>query len=292
MENTADSCSLLIEPQPFSAFELNDVAYDRIYRKVFSSLRYYGTCILNDKFTIDNIVQEAFLKLWNYRETITSIDHAKAFLKQNIKWECYSYIRHPVSRFHRRFTYLDAIDNFDTVFGLSEPEPDDEQDELTQRQLKAISDMIPFLAEGREKNLLKLYYIDGLSYKQIAHRHDISTAAASLGVRSGVEKLRSMIVRPQQLFAETKVSALMDANKRVWLHDIKGLTKEQSQIYRLRVECKYGFDRIARSLDLPLAYVQREYVRAWKVVNGQKEKKSSLSGAVLRSHKPVAFLIA
>jgi RNA polymerase sigma factor (sigma-70 family) len=265
---------------------------------MFRSTHRYGMWMLNDAFTIDNVVQEAFLKLWDYRETITSLEHASRFLKQQVKWECHAYFRSPVSRFHRRFTYLDATGNDDSLFYLGGQVDEEEQDAITMGQLKAINDMMPFIAEGREKNLMKLYYVDGLSYKQIAERYGISITAVVNDLQKGVAKLKAMIVQPQKLFCTPVVQPrASDAEQRVWLYDMEGLSKEQSQIYRMRTELKQEFTSIARSLSLPQTYVQREYVKAWKAVSQQKKNKGSQlrirSCAHLRTdYKPVTIRIA
>ena len=272
--------------------------FGQLYHKLYNRTYRYGLWLLKDSFTIENILQEAFLKLWNYRESITSVEHASRFLKQQVKWECHAYFRSPVSRFHRRFTYLDATGNDDSLLYLGEEQDGEEQDAITKGQLKAINDMMPFVAEGREKNLIKLYYIDGLSYKQIAGRYGISVTAVVNDLQKGIAKLKAMIVQPQKLFSSPVLqSKTLDAGQRVWLYDIEGLSKEQSQIYRMRMELKHEFAAIARSLNLPQAYVQREYVKAWKIVSQQKKNKGSQfqagSGAHMRmEYKPVTIRIA
>jgi RNA polymerase sigma factor (sigma-70 family) len=272
--------------------------YKVIYKRRYRSTHRYGMWMLNDAFTIDNVVQEAFLKLWNYRESITSLEHASRFLKQQVKWECHAYFRSPVSRFHRRFTYLDATGKDDSLLYFGEEVDEEEQDAITKGQLKAINDMMPFVAEGREKNLMKLYYVDGLSYKQIAARYGISITAVVNDLQKGIAKLKTMIVQPQKLFSTQVVQPrISDAGQRVWLYDMEGLSKEQSQIYRMRMELKQEFGVIARSLNLPQAYVQREYVKAWKTVSQQKKETGgawqAVSGAHLRNdYKPVTIRIA
>jgi RNA polymerase sigma factor (sigma-70 family) len=273
-------------------------SFSETYCSLYKAMHCYGMRMLNDAFTIENVVQEAFLKLWEYRETITGMAHAGRFLRQQVRWECHAYFRHPVSKFHRRFTYLDAIEDYDTVFALCEPPDDAEQDELTERQLKAITDMMPFLPAGREKSLMKLYYIDGLSHKQIAARYNVSVSAVTLDLQKGVSTLKSMVVQPQKLFGQPAVKpALTGTGQRVWLYAIEGLNKEQSQIYRMRTELRYEFVKIADYLALPQAYVQREYVKAWKAVNCQKRKKAGQwqgrSGLHPdTAHKPLTILIA
>jgi RNA polymerase sigma factor (sigma-70 family) len=275
-----------------------EVSFAALYSSYYLSTHRYGMRMLNDSFTIDNIVQESFLKLWNYRESITSLEHASRFLKQQVKWECHAYFRSPVSRFHRRFSYLDATGNDDSLLYFGEQVGEEEQDAITMGQLKAINDLMPFVAEGREKSLMKLYYADGLSYKQIAARYEISITAVVNDLQKGIAKLKAMIVQPQKLFSTPVVqSRTSDNGQRVWLYDIEGLNKEQSQIYRMRTELRHEFASIARSLGLPQAYVQREYVKAWKVVSQQKKERGGAwqagSGAHVRTeHKLVTIRIA
>jgi RNA polymerase sigma factor (sigma-70 family) len=278
--------------------ELDLLSFGSLYNSMYRPTHRYGMWMLNDAFTIDNVVQEAFLKLWNYRESITSVEHASRFLKQQVKWECHAYFRSPVSRFHRRFTYLDATGNDDGLLYFGEQVGEEEQDAITMGQLKAINDMMPFVAQGREKSLMKLYYADGLSYKQIAARYGISITGVVNDLQRGIAKLKAMIVQPQKLFSTPVVQPrTLEAGQWVWLYDMEGLSKEQSQIYRMRMELKQEFTSIARSLSLPQAYVQREYVKAWKAVSQQKKNKGNQfqagSGAYPRTdYKPVTIRIA
>jgi len=298
MEKQLNLINANVEENGLTESNLPYQIYKGVYKRCYRSAHRYGMWMLNDTFTIDNIVQEAFLKLWNYRESITSLEHASRFLKQQVKWECHAYFRSPVSRFHRRFTYLDATGNDDSLLYFGEQLDSEEQDAITMGQLKAINDMMPFLAEGKEKNLMKLYYVDGLSYRQIAARYNISITAVVNDLQKGIAKLKAMIVQPQKLFSTPVVQLRASgAEQRVWLYDMEGLNKEQSQIYRMRMELKQEFAVIARSLNLPQAYVQREYVKAWKTVSQQKKERGGAwqagSGANLRTdYKPVTIRIA
>ena len=266
---------------------IQEAAYNDLYKKHFKSAFRYGMYMLNDAFIIENIVQEAFLKLWDFRETITGIEHALRFLKQNVRWECHAYFRSPVSRFHRRFTHLDALEEYDTVFVLYEP--GEEEDQLKENQLKAIKNMLPFLQAGKEKSWMKLYYADGLSHKQIALRYHVSITKVQLGLAKSINKLKAMIVRPESLFSTT--IAPSDLGSRIWLYDVEGLNREQSQIYRLRTESKYDFKRIAKYLNLPQSYVQQQYVKAWKLAGLQKRDKN-IDNCPSKSIPVTRFMIA
>jgi len=282
----------LIEPNFQKDTYLTSFQFAHVYKSLSKQVFLYGIRIVNDRFIIENIIQEAFLKLWNYRDTITGLEHAKAFLMLNIKWECHTYFRSPASRFHRRFTYLDSSEDYNIALEYHDTDAEAERDEITEVQLKAITDMITFLPEGREKKLLRLYYIDGLSYKQIAGRYDITISAASTAIRNGIGQLRAMIVRPQKLLDVDKGFNAISADQRVWLYDLEGLNREQSQIYRLRTECKYSFERVANTLNLPQAYVQQEYVKAWKVAGQIKKGNANATFKGQQSYKLVTYMIA
>jgi RNA polymerase sigma factor (sigma-70 family) len=265
----------------------------------FSKLAFrYGMRFLNDPFTIESVVQEAFLKLWNYRDSIASEEHARRFLFMHVKWECYAYFRSPVSRFYRRFTHLDAISNYDSVLGLCATD-DTEMDEITTERLNAVNQVLPFLSAGKEKNLIKMYYTDGLSHKQIAAAYGNSVSAVSLNLRKAVNKLQTMILQPKKMIEGISEPAkkVIDRDQCIWLYNVEGLDKKQSQIYRLRIESKYSFEHIAITLNIPQSLAQKEYVKAWKIVSLLKKEKNAEprarnSKTVGSANLPVTFRMA
>src|SRR5687767_7413233 len=73
----------------------SEPSFTHIYSRFSKTLRRYGLRIVQDEFVVNTIVQEAFLKLWAFRERMTSMDHIVRFLKLTMRWECMAYYRHP-----------------------------------------------------------------------------------------------------------------------------------------------------------------------------------------------------
>ena len=248
-----------------------DFSFDTIYNKLYRSSFRYGIYLLNDEFIIENIVQDAFLKLWNFRETITSLEHASRFLKQTVRWECYNYFRTPAGRFSRRSVSLEEISDHNTEISYFEPE---EQVDITDYRLKMINSTVGFLPSEKDRNWLMLHYYDGLSHKEIASRYNVSVTEVVLTLVKTIGKLKAMIVRPNVFTAESE-EEFRPISIRFNIHNMEILNTEQSSIYQLRLQGKYEFKQIAEHLKLSQAHVQQQYVQAWKKMNASKSNKVS-----------------
>jgi DNA-directed RNA polymerase specialized sigma24 family protein len=68
------------------SFQLTSTSIRVFVNSIHKELMLYGLKILKNEFAVENTVQDAYLKLWNFKDTITDRGHAVAFLKQNVKW--------------------------------------------------------------------------------------------------------------------------------------------------------------------------------------------------------------
>ncbi|MFD0795159.1 RNA polymerase sigma factor [Mucilaginibacter litoreus] len=244
--------------------------FQTLLRQRRTMLHRFGLRMLNDTYIIENIVQDAFLKLWNFRETITSTEHAERFLMQSVKWACYSYFRNAGSRFHRRMVQLDALENYDD-FIVDVQEYNSDFDDVEQKRLDAISDAIAKVCYGREREVMELHFIKGFTHTQIAERYHLSVTTVTMILEKGKLRLKTVLLTAKDRQITSEGYAVTAA---FWekLEQIEGLSADQSVIYQLRTVGKYSFEQIATFLCLPLSSVQLEYVKAFKIAGGQKKK--------------------
>jgi len=265
-----------IEEMPEVNFQLTSTSITVFINSIHKELMLYGLKILKNEFTIENIVQDAYLKLWNFKDTITDRGHAIAFLKQNIKWGCHSHFRNLTSRFHRQMIELDSMEAYDSillpsaVFHCDKDVDEDLQDNRLESTWNAISHIL----HGKEKEVVELYFKNGLTHKQIALRYNLSVTTVTLILDKCKAKLKTILVSaPEKMGTNNKPNQLPLLTSINRPDEFDGLNHDQKQIYHLRTISKYSFDRIAKELKLPVSYVQREYVRAWQAVSCQKKEK-------------------
>lgn len=228
----------------------SEIGLSELYNLYYTSLVRYGLRILQDHFAVENIVQDAFLKAWSFRERLTSGRHAYCFMRMNVKWACYDYYKQPENHWFEYSEYMDysALDYLPD-FDLEEPVCQDEE------MLKSIYEIMPYLPVNRQ-TILELYFKYGFSYKHIAKRYSSSVAAVSNELREGLAYLKKIIHTKKQITPASipAPSAKHPADEH--------LTGETLQLFKLRYENKLPFDVIAAKMNLPQPYVQQQYVAA------------------------------
>lgn len=243
--------------------------FEHFLKQHQKSIFSYGLHLLNDTYIIENIVQDVFIKLWNFRDTITSHEHAERFLRQSVKWACYSYLRNAGSRFHRDMIRLDSFNNYEDFLGAGQVQTvlSNHDEDLEERRLKDAREALAKVCYGREKGVMELYFIKGLTHTQIAERYHLSVHTITMILDKGKLKLKAILVTPK---AQSPVceQGVMSG----FLQTINCLSPQQNAIYQLRLTGRYNFEQIASFLQLPVADIQQEYIRAWKIAGGLKKK--------------------
>lgn len=83
------------ELQIFESFkEGNETAFTYFYDKYFRRIQAFSIQFIYDKEEAENLAQEAFLHLWQNRETVESINGIQSFLYTYAKSRCLNFIRH------------------------------------------------------------------------------------------------------------------------------------------------------------------------------------------------------
>ena len=179
--NPYSSRTVEVDPEFLSDFAQGDeTGLSRLYNLYYSPLIKCGLRIVHDRFAVENIVNDAFLKAWSFRQRLTSSMHAYRFMRMNVKWDCYDYYRRPE---YRQVVYPDRDDYPDTeVLPYNDEESSCWRDE---EMLQSIYNIIPYLPPNRQ-NILQLYFKYGFSYKQIAKRYGSSVQAITNEMHEGL----------------------------------------------------------------------------------------------------------
>jgi len=247
-----------VDVQFLNDFALGDeVGLSRLYDLYHSPLIKCGLRIVHDRFAVENIVNDAFLKAWSFRQRLTSSMHAYRFMRMNVKWDCYDYYRRHENR---QVIYPDRDDYPD--IGIS-PDNDAESPYCRDEEmLQSIYKIIPYLPQNRQ-TILQLYFKHGFSYKQIAKRYGSSVHAITNEINDGLAYLKKVIHAKKQLTAPISVPLIKGGASEC-------LTGEMLQIFKLRYESKMSFEAISDRMSLSQPYVQQQYVAAHAKLNKLK----------------------
>lgn len=240
----------------------SEIGLSGLYNLYYASLVRYGLRILQDHFAVENIVQDAFLKAWSFRERLTSGRHAYCFMRLNVKWHCYDYYHRPE---YRNVAYTEYFDNYPNAWLA----PDfDEETAICrdEEMLQSIYEVMPYLPASKQ-TILELYFKYGFSYKQIAKRFSSNSQAVSTELHEGLDYLKKVIHTKKKL----TTPVIIPKNDNQPYNEY--LSGEILQVFKLRYENKLSFDVIAAKMNLSQPYVQQQYVAAHAKLKQMKQNR-------------------
>jgi RNA polymerase sigma-70 factor (ECF subfamily) len=149
--------SVTNESECLQAFERGDEsALSYLLKVYYPGLCYFAERKVRIKSVAEDIVEEAFIKLWSRRPHFESLSSIKAFLYVIIRNACYNYIKKVKQDKHHydQFQYLNSGS-------------EDHIEIVRAEVLSAIYNAIETLPDQCQR-IFKMSYIDGMKNEQIA----------------------------------------------------------------------------------------------------------------------------
>ena len=151
---------------------------DLLFVKYYKSLVLWADTFLNDIVKSEDIVQEFFVKLWE-RHLIADLrpDTLKYYLFTSVK--------------NLALNALEKVDPLKKAYDVNLIDtPQIEYDDLTEELLCRVESEIEKLPP-RSRDIVKAIYMEGLRYKEVADKFNISVATVKTLLVNALKKLRA-----------------------------------------------------------------------------------------------------
>jgi len=161
-------------------------AFDSVYIE-FSDMLYH-LCLqyVNDKSAAEEIVQDAFVKLWEVREGVRDDLSIRNYLYTITKNNCLMHLRkeQTINRNIKELKYIEMQFNYEAMTAMA----DDivQFDELKERMDEAI-EALP----DKLKDVFLLSRVEELKYREIAEQLDISVKTVEARISKALTILRT-----------------------------------------------------------------------------------------------------
>jgi len=134
-------------------------AFDYFFRQYYAALCFFAKSILHDEDEAKDVVQDCFLKLWDSQTMIERSASVRSFLYTAVRNKCVDVLRRKKTKQKAELQLIQNNENDSEYF-----------DEVTFaemiRQLDGYLDELP----SKMRHIMKLYYIDGKKYHEIASK--------------------------------------------------------------------------------------------------------------------------
>ena len=158
----------------------NKKSFEILFKAYYSPLVVYAQNYLENFEEAEEIVQELFYNLWNKRNIIEINQSIKAYLYNAVRNNCYDYLKHQKVKQQ----YAKHVAN------TGNSKDQDNSNELISKETsQLILDAIEDLPE-KTRHIFKLNRFEGLKYREIAEKLDISPKTVENQMGIALKKLR------------------------------------------------------------------------------------------------------
>lgn len=153
--------------------------FEVLFRTLYAALLRYAISVSYAEFNAEELVQDAFLKLWNKRAELSDAVNVKAYLYKMVYNAALNTNKHDkVKTKHASYMQTNAIPK---------------NDNIQQLQANELSAIIHVAIAKLPQKCRLLFYLsreEGLSYKSIAERLNISTKTVEHQISKALSILR------------------------------------------------------------------------------------------------------
>lgn len=163
----------------------DEQVFRELFDKYHSRLCYFASSLLTENEDAEDVVQEAFIRLWQRRNHFSDLSSVKAFLYISVKNRCLNIFRHDKVR--KKYGDL-----------LKKEELPDVQLEgaihylIEAEVLEKIRQAVESLPSGC-RNIMNLSYFEGLKNQDIADQLHVSINTVKTQKKRGLQLLRALL---------------------------------------------------------------------------------------------------
>jgi RNA polymerase sigma-70 factor (ECF subfamily) len=160
----------------------NERAFDFIFKEYYKSLSQFSYSFIKDQDKAESLVQEVFIKLWEKRETLTSIDNFLSYLMVMVRNISIDYLR-------KEKTSLKVYLKIRPEESVNTTEEQVSKNEFEEKVLKSVMKL-----PERCRIAFELSRFDSLTNKEIAEEMKITVKGVEALIGRSLKLLRSELV--------------------------------------------------------------------------------------------------
>ena len=161
----------------------DEKAFKMLFDYYYKHLVIFAIRYLDDRDLAESVVQNVFVKLWEKRQSL-QIESVQAYLLTSVRNQCKNELKHRKVVRAYESSYIPAEWVSESVF----------PDQQVMARIYAVIEQMP---EQRRK-IFKMNRLDGMRYKEIAEKLEISPKTVEIQIGKALKYLRDNLMQLKQ----------------------------------------------------------------------------------------------
>lgn len=171
------------QPDHLDVLCINDEkTFGEVFNHLHARLRYFAASLLTANWSAEDVVQEAFVRLWQRREDFNSMPAIKSFLYLTVRNQCFNINKH--QKVVAKHSLL--------IDGTADFSPYEQQQIVEAEVLENMHRALQELPQGC-RTVMHFSYFEGLQNKDIAARLKVSINTVKTQKKRALQILRTAI---------------------------------------------------------------------------------------------------
>jgi RNA polymerase sigma factor (sigma-70 family) len=165
----------------------NNGALSLIYKETVNNLFSFGATFTTDTELIKDCIQEIFIRIYQNRARLKSVENIKAYLLVSLKNAL-------INEFGKRQTYQKFID----AYRVEEPDETEEERIITQESEIALRKTVAKYKSAlsmRQQEIIHYRFVDELTIEEISELLNISYQSVANMIQRSLKKIRNLYLK-------------------------------------------------------------------------------------------------
>jgi RNA polymerase sigma-70 factor (ECF subfamily) len=158
--------------------------FSKIYIKYFEPLCYYAFRFFSEKDEAYEIVQDVMLKIWEKKDTLSSIDNIEKYLYRCVYNSCIN----KLEKLKVQKKYVDS-----KRLKLLEIDLENFEDTFFQWEIREKINLEVSKLTSQERKIFEMRFLEDMKYKEIASKLSISERTVESHLQKAVKFLRKKL---------------------------------------------------------------------------------------------------
>jgi len=160
----------------------DEKAFERLFHNHYGHLCLFAEHFVRNHTEAEEIVQDIFVRLWENRKRIIIATSVKNYLFRSVKNRCLNFLQH--KKIETRYA--------EKLLSEAEQNIPDDTDFIESGLLRKIEESISSMPEKRQE-IFRLSREEGLKYREIAEKLDISIKTVETHMGLAIKTLRNKL---------------------------------------------------------------------------------------------------